>query len=90
MYIYCDLHRIYRLYNFIDEVLNNNNNTSSAALFGGLTAAVVLVLLFLVGVSVFVIAGVKCRAIRQARKKIANRYVCTYIHYFSFACVLSV
>ena len=90
MYIYCDLHRIYRLYNFIDEVLNNNNNTSSAALFGGLTAAVVLVLLFLVGVSVFVIAGVKCRAIRQARKKIANRYVCTYIHYFSFVCALSV
>ena len=63
---------------FIDELLKNNN-TSSAALFGGLTAAVVVVLLFLVGVSVFVIAGVKCRAIRQARKKIANRYVCTYI-----------
>ena len=89
---------------FIDEVLNNNNtskfnattnlysinNTSSAALFGGLTAAVVLVLLFLVGVSVFAIAGVKCRAIRQAREKIANRYVCTYIHYFSFVCAPSV
>ena len=89
MYIYCDLHRIHRLYNFIDKV-QNSNYTSSAALFGGLTAAVVLVLLFLVGVSVFVIAGVKCRSIRQARKKIANRYVCTYIHYFSFVCVLSV
>ena len=78
---------------FIDEVLNNNNtskfnatmnlyrinNTSSAALFGGLTAAVVLVLLFLVGVSVFVIAGVKFRSIKQARERISNRYVCTYI-----------
>ena len=63
---------------FIDELLNNNN-TSSVALVGGLTAAVVLVLLFLVGVSVFVIAGVKVRSIKQARERISNRYVCTYI-----------